>query len=925
MEVPPRTASTATVPEATGGAVVAGGTLGRFAIERTLGTGGMGIVFAAHDPVLDRRVAVKLMRVAIAADSADSRRGRLLREAQALAKLTHPNVVTVYEAGVIGSAVFIAMELVEGGTLRDWMAQERPWREVVAMFVGAGRGLAAAHAAGLVHRDFKPANVLIDGDGRAKVSDFGLVGLADSDAPSSVAPAADSPLHTTLTETGAALGTPAYMAPEQVRGEHVDARADQYSFCVSLHEALFGHRPDDGVADGARPRSVPGWLQRAVMRGLEADPEARHPSMAALVDLLDRRPRRGRRIAIAAIAATALGGAAAGGWLLSRGEPAAAPAGVDCDGAGDGFAAVWTETARGRVVQAFTAAVPYGAEAGARAGKGIDDYGARWSGTRIEACRATHERGEQSPELLDRRMSCLDRALVDVAATVDLLGHATKDVVEKAARIVATLPDPSACNPALQSATVPIPDEPRAQALVADLAKLRTLILKGDFKAARSLAIATRDAATSLGHPGLLAQALGRYAEIMESEDPAAAKAALEQALAEAARAGDRDQEAFLSLRMLERAYKKGERDPIEALLPIARAAAAREGVSRALRRDFANREAIALDRLGKFDEALQACARIAPLEDDSHLTSTQCPCVVTSEAQRNDEAVRYCQAALDVSIKELGEHHPLTAARMANQAMALGRIGRNEESLAMSERSLAVNEATYGPDSLDVAEVLAIVAGKRIHLGQFEQALRDGERVLAIQTKAGETSPRRLGLTYELIGKVQVRLGKHDEGVPNLQKALKLTETALGPEHPGLTIALFNTGEALNIANRPQDGLAAYRRCTDLSVKTHGPEHFVHGACMMGQARSLIFTKRAREGRPLAEKALAILTAAGAPPELLAVAHETVASALARGGGDRARARAEFEKAIELYQAAGPGAEHDIEAARSELAKLPP
>ena len=198
----------------------------------------MGVVVAAHDTELDRPVAIKFSRGAQRDRESNE---RLIREARSLAKLAHPNVITIHDSGVVDGELFIVMELVEGGTLRDWLEATRPWREIVEMFIAAGRGLVAAHEAGLVHRDFKPANVLVGADQRPRVSDFGLGGLegrpSQAGSPSMAAGAG-------LTQNGAVLGTPAYMAPEQRAGRPIDARADQFAFCVSLYDALL---TGDGV------------------------------------------------------------------------------------------------------------------------------------------------------------------------------------------------------------------------------------------------------------------------------------------------------------------------------------------------------------------------------------------------------------------------------------------------------------------------------------------------------------------------------------------------------------------------------------------------------------------------------------------------------------------------------------------------------
>jgi predicted Ser/Thr protein kinase len=274
-----------------------GDIVGRFWIIERVGEGGMGVVYVAHDPDLDRRVAIKLLRHDESeAKLAQDGRARLVREAQAIAQLSHPNVINVYEVGIWNDQIYIAMEYVDGVTLTRWLRQQhRLWPDVLEKFQAAGRALQSAHAAGLVHRDFKPDNVLVGSDGRVRVMDFGLArSVFDDAAPP---PERGTPLGSSLTQSGAVLGTPRYMAPEQLRGKRADARSDQYSFCVALHEGLFGAHPYDG--DG-NVQDVPGWLRRVVRRGLAEDPIDRHSSMGALLSALERgaRPRVRREVAL---------------------------------------------------------------------------------------------------------------------------------------------------------------------------------------------------------------------------------------------------------------------------------------------------------------------------------------------------------------------------------------------------------------------------------------------------------------------------------------------------------------------------------------------------------------------------------------------------------------------------------------------------
>jgi predicted Ser/Thr protein kinase len=282
-----------------------GDMVGRFWVIDRVGEGGMGVVYVAHDPELDRRVAIKLLR----GDDSDELhakdgRARLVREAQAIAQLSHPNVINVYDVGIWNNQIYIAMEYVDGVTLTRWLREKRRrWPEVLEKFVAAGRALAIAHQTGLVHRDFKPDNVLVGADGRVRVMDFGLARSVFDDVAPPVTPSA---LGQSLTQSGAILGTPRYMAPEQLRGRRADARSDQYSFCVALHEGLFGAHPYDG--DGT-PEDVPGWLRRVVKRGLSEDPVDRFASMGTLLLAMERGARPTVRREVALVVALLLVGA----------------------------------------------------------------------------------------------------------------------------------------------------------------------------------------------------------------------------------------------------------------------------------------------------------------------------------------------------------------------------------------------------------------------------------------------------------------------------------------------------------------------------------------------------------------------------------------------------------------------------------------
>ena len=342
---------------AQGGDLSVGDTLGTYEIRGELGRGGMGVVYLAHDPKLDRKVAIKVLRARRADGSVtDADSARFLREARAIARLSHPNVITVHEANTAGRRNYVVMEYIHGRSMAEWLdgSEARDWREVLAKFLSAGRGLGAAHESGLVHRDFKPANVLLSDDGRVLVTDFGLARMTgekdDEDQPSEIGSEPELVDDTqSLTRTGAILGTPAYMAPEQHGGHIADRASDQYSFCVSLYEGLYGGRPfvekslDEltraklagAIVDEPRRSPVPRRIRRLITRGLAPEPEKRHESMHDLLVALSRASRpRWQPVAWVAAAVVIVGVAIA---VVSRSGdrlPGAAP---ECAGDAPGI------------------------------------------------------------------------------------------------------------------------------------------------------------------------------------------------------------------------------------------------------------------------------------------------------------------------------------------------------------------------------------------------------------------------------------------------------------------------------------------------------------------------------------------------------------------------------------------------------------
>ncbi len=549
-----------------------GDTVGRYQIDRALGAGGMGVVYAALDPDLDRQVALKLLR-RVGDDAPAQARARLLREARAMAKLSHPNVITVYEVGSDGATDFVAMELIDGHSAAEWLAERRTTDEVLRVFLAAGRGLAAAHAGGLIHRDFKPANVLVGRDGRVVVTDFGLARAFDETAtpvtgsgplatgvagaalgdtltagsstppPGRAPPAARNDhgsLSNPLTRTGAMLGTPAYMAPEQYLGG-AGPRADQFSFCVTLWEALAGARPFRGhtfdelrrAIEAAVPEGeVPRRLRPALLRGLAREPARRFPAMGALLSALERQ-RRPPRI-IAAVLATAMIG---GGLVIAavkNNDAPPAPAGVAaplaCATRDAELAAAWTPAIAARI------ATRLGDTETSRAVRtSLDGFVTGWRGVWDQTCRQPDAPG------LHPRLACLQAARDDLAAMVWWLETTPIDQL-RATTPIALLASAEGCWTGRRPLLPPLPGDPALRASIAavhrEVATAGFLARTGKLDRARArIEPVVVDARAVTPYPAALAVALVAQATIEQMDDKTAAAEPLFQ---EAASVADR-------------------------------------------------------------------------------------------------------------------------------------------------------------------------------------------------------------------------------------------------------------------------------------------------------------------------------------------------------------------------------------------------
>ncbi len=794
--------------------------IGRYVVLRRLGAGGMGIVYLGYDRELDRNVAIKLLRSRHAEGQTQERAAaRLLREARALARIEHPNVIAVHEVGTEGDAVFIAMERVQGETLRQWQQEgSHGWREIVELYVQAGRGLAAAHAAGLIHRDFKPSNVLVgdDGDGlglRARVVDFGLARASRSeatppedggegddgrgDAPPEVEPARPS-ASASLTVTGALLGTPAYMAPEQIEGHVADARSDQFSFALALYEALCAERAFAGdsiealhravVAGQRRPtprgRHLPGWLRRVLDRALSVEPERRFASMLALLRELEaglgERRRRGLLLGGIGLALTA----ALVGSAVTRPER--------CLGGAAAIAEVWGPQQRSALGQRFRATgKPFAAKAEEQTLRRLDAYAEAWAAMHQDACAATHIRDEQSSAALDLRMRCLDRRRNELGALVTLFTADGMDpqVVARAVEASEALTPLDGCaDVEALSATDPLPDDPRARAQVEalrrELDRIKAERDAGRYDAALARADDTFEASEALGYRPLRAEAallLGSLLGLKGDADEAAI--AFDIAFTDGLASGHLEVAAWAAIQATHSVGfvghhgSEGRRwahlaDPL--VVRTGEQARARATLS-------ANLGTIAVLQ-GELDEA----------------------------EERFTEAITLTEAAF-------GENETLIAKTSANLGAVYRRKGELDRALAAYRRAASIFEANFGPRH----PLMATLAN---NTGVLLQTMEDSDgaeasyrQVIALGGSSIAASSPTLGHANNNLGEVLFERGEIEAAAEHFGAAIEIWETALGEEHPLLAHPLTGLGKALVREGHTDEGVDLLRRALDL------------------------------------------------------------------------------------------------------------
>ncbi len=886
---------------------LAGTRMGRYELRSLLGAGGMGQVYAAYDAELDREIAVKVLHPELARGAA-SLADRLVRESRLMAKVEHPSVITVYDVGrTDDDAVFIAMELVRGETLGTYLARTKPaWREITAVFERAGAGLAAAHAAGIVHRDFKPDNVLVEGEAsKIVVTDFGIamdvVSMAATTIPGG-GPLATHPEGTgspyssladrvlRLTATGAAIGTPAYMAPEQLDAGDVDERADVFAFSVSLWEALFGERPFRGktvdelrAAMKARPRaprsSVPGRLVRALEKGLALAPVDRWSDMTSMLrELAGVRAMR-KRVLLGAGGVGLVGAGIAGALLVGgsdRVDPCLAtlpamPANLSVDA-----------TATARLVHSMSA----------------------WRITNATTCHA-----DRDPVQAPAVANCLDARRTEITAFIDEAQRSGA----KASVMARTLLDPLRClDPRSGLLVARVPADPAQRVAVAELRyrgfEIEAARDRSDF--ATALPAAVKLVGDSANNPwpvlrGEVLYLLGTTQAL--GGDNKQAMVTLRDAAALAERAHD-DYTAGNSWIQLIQSTTFDEGDPVRALEYASYADAALDRLGRPANIEvmFLFYKGTAMMEAGGataaaaepvFRRAVELAQRSAPQYLDRALMGLAY--LYEGQAKFADAVAVYRDAFKLVAPNDAGLH--VFHERLA---INLAFLGRAEEAEAEARTAVALADKILGEDNADRAVAHTSLAQVLQQIGKQREALaeaRIGSKMLA--KILGERN-MRYGEMLSLEASILVELEDFATAMPLLDRACEIIAFGVGDETTNHADCLSTKSMTLANLNRLKEAEATIDRALAILIETDNESARTANAYLQrGELRGL--ARRTAEATADLEKSIAIFEKLQLEPGHLAGAKFTLAQVL--WPADKARAKLLATDAIGLFENASP------------------
>lgn len=804
--------------------------IGHFEIIGLLATGGMGHVYEARDCNLERRVALKLLALPPSSLIPDLKQ-RLIEEAKALARLQHSNVVAVYEVAADCDDVHIAMEFVEGETVTDWLAgDDRSVREILSVFAQAARGLSAAHAADLVHRDVKAQNLIVRSDGHAKVIDFGLVRAACEELPRSDKPLDNSNIDPGLTLTGVLVGTPAYASPEQISGSEIGAESDVFSFCVTLYEALTGTRPFRGTSieelrsalQGAEtpgmPVRWPGRLQRLLTQGLSLEPSQR-PSMAALATTLEGLLSRRSRNIKAAIAISALAGA------LVVGQSFAGAKEERCTGSESRVQSVWSAAQQNTLQSAILATgLPFAQDTWDRVESEIGTFTSEWKLAHVEACEAVTIRKEQSPRMLDLRMACLDTRLRDVDAAITALTQVDAGTVRHAIAAVGHLESVDQCgNLSLIEEMEALPNDETARreiiAIQDTLSKARTHLRLGSFEQALKEAQPAAQLAKTLRHRPTEARALSvlgdSYAALGKLKKAAAA---YEESILASVAGGDQrwEAEVLASLTQVKGAemahFEEARKSAQRALALVERIGD--PVIEASVRHAYGS----LLETQGQPAQAAeQVTLGLAALGSDNaefdralvHSLLLDLSAAVHTDSYEFRRAIELQEESLEITKRLFGGKHPHVAQSLEHLASSHYRLDENDKAKELLKRATEIRDAATGEDN-DFARLYFPAATEEEPGPRLEKLTAALEAALRLY---GEVHPNVAMVLYGM-GETELELHLLDEGLAHLERSVTILRALQAPESQELFAPLWTLSQAYSAVSKSDEALEAALAC---------------------------------------------------------------------------------------------------------------
>lgn len=856
---------------------------GRYRLIEEVGRGGMGVVYRAYDPHLQRKVALKIITPEIArGDTATraSRRLRLLHEAKALGRLVHPNVTAVYDVGVEDEHVYLAMEYIEGQTLSDWrLGRHRSWREILQVMLQAGQGLAAAHGAGIVHRDFKPDNLMVTDDGRAFVLDFGLVRFqAGDESDDAIEPSCASGAHRRhQTAVGSVLGTPAYMAPEQIIGGACGMAADQFAFCVTFLEALCGQRPfdvavlDDRLlaieagAHGVQAMSCagPDWLRTLLLRGLALEVEDRHASMDVLLDRTQaglRRPARIVRGSLAAgLAALAVIGPAH--WAAGQFEDACTSS---------SWQGSWDAIVRRDASAAFSAtAVPHAGATWQRVAQQLDAHTRAWSEAERELCRQRRAPSNWPPLLLDLRRDCLARNRAQVETLVRELAQADAGLVQHAVQAVFGLSDVRQCADAdaLSQSSMQPPELAQAGAvedLRARIDELRTIASTGRVSAVSGRARALRSEVEATGYGPLLSE-YEIFLSRLEAElgDHEGAVESAEAALRWARATGHARVAAQAALDLTHlRGYVQNEWSNAHELEGQAVSLVHRVGDTPALEAELAwmrgTLRHVRGDEWGAYEMSARRLAIVLEEYGADHLNAGFAHASFGLAARfvyKYDEALTHYQRAENIWRATLGADHPILAHTLDNYGSSLRQVGQYQRSLAKHSEALEICERNFGTNNVACMQSRMYAAFVAELDGKLREAHAYAGQITEFQREAGGQGHPNLSIGGVMQARHSMRLGAYERAVIEAREGHALVMNDARASEVVRAEAALVLGEALKAVGAPERASEVWQgaesQLARVEVRQAGADELLvqlRGALDRGRGRSADALARDRQ-----------------------------------------------------------------------------